>query len=148
MAEEKEWGAGELNRLVATLKEAKAEMRNEELDKAKEYTMRFFIYEKHLRIDLSKIDFGSLRGNNVVDLNDGSIMALVEKTSGDKEEGGSDVAEDVEEVCGPQSMPEETAKDPSLINAKVSLPPSENLCPFPMLYIMRPLRGLKICKKN
>ena len=82
-------------------------MRNVGLDQAKVYTMCFrwyaifLIRERHLGIDLYEIDFGSLKGNNIVDPNDGSIAALAEKISGDKKKGGSDVAEDVKEVLGP-----------------------------------------------
>ena len=72
-------------------------MRNEGLDKAEEYAMRFhwfvifLILERHPGIDLSEINFGSLRGNNVIDPNDGSIVALDEEASGEEDEGGSDV---------------------------------------------------------
>ena len=61
----------------------------------------FFSRERHMGIDLSGIDFGSLRGNNVVDANDESAPALIEKVSDNEENGGSDVVDDVEEVSGP-----------------------------------------------
>ena len=82
-------------------------MRNGGLNKAKEYAMHFlhstifFIRERHLGIDLFGVDFGSLRGNNIVDSNDESAPALIEEASDNEEEGGSDITEDVEEVLGP-----------------------------------------------
>ena len=107
LIEKEKWRASESNRLTAALGESRAKMRKEWLNKAKEYAMHFrwstllFIHEKHPRIDLSEIDFGSLRGNNVVDPNNESTTTLAEKASGDEKEGGSDVVEDVEEVAGP-----------------------------------------------
>ena len=61
----------------------------------------FFILERRLGIDLSKIYFGNLRGNNVIDPNDVSIATLIEEASGDDEKGGSNIAKDVEEVPSP-----------------------------------------------
>ena len=60
-------------------------------------------------------------------------MALVEETSGDEEEGGLDIAKHVENVPSPQLMPKETAKDLSVIDAKVSLFPSGELVLFPLI---------------
>ena len=137
LAEEKEWRVGELNRLAVALRDARAEMRKKGLDKAKEYAMCFrwsaifLICEKLSGIDLYEIDFSSLKGNNVVDPNDGSTTSLVKKANGDEEDGGSDVAEDVKEVLRAQSVPKETIKDPSPIDANVSLPLSGELVPPP-----------------
>ena len=56
----------------------------------------FLIREKRLGIDLFKIDFGNLRGNNVIDPNDVSIATLIEEASDDDEKGWSNIAKDVE----------------------------------------------------
>ena len=80
MAEEKEWKVREPSRLVTALEKARAKMRNEGLAKAKDYALRFYrsaiflIREKHLGIDLSEINFGSLS-----DPNDGLTSVPVEE---------------------------------------------------------------------
>ena len=84
---------------------------------------------RHSGIELFGIDFGSLKGNNVVDPNNGSALTLVEEASGDEEEGGSNVANDVKEVHDPQSVLEETTKDPSHVHANVPLPFFRELVP-------------------
>ena len=52
-------------------------------------------------IDLSGIDFGSLRGNNIIDPDDRLDSTLVKEASDNEKEGGSDVADDVEKVLSP-----------------------------------------------
>ena len=67
-------------------------MQKEFLDKAVKYAMRFrrsmlfLVKERHHGIDLSRINFVSLRGNNVVYLENGSILAPANQ-GGDGEEG-------------------------------------------------------------
>ena len=85
--------------------------------------MLFLVKERHPNIDLFGINLASLRGNNVVDPEDGSVVAPASQ-SGDGEEGNLDVVEDVEETFDVEAMTVEPAKDPptSEVNA---LPPSE-----------------------
>ena len=82
LAQEKEWKVGEPSRVNAALEVARAIMQKEDLDKVVEYAMffrrsvLFLVTERHPSIDLSEINFASLKGNNVVDLDDGFVVAL------------------------------------------------------------------------
>ena len=72
--------------------EAKVELKKGALTTVVEYAMHFWrsifflIREKHLGIDIFGINFASMRGNNIVDLNDGSAAISV----GEVEEEGDD----------------------------------------------------------
>ena len=79
----------------------------------------FFIKEKHHGIDLSKIKFVSMRGNNVVDLNDGSVVTSI---GGIKEENDdSKDVNDMEDVPDAKLISVDLAKDPT--STEVNAPP-------------------------
>ena len=84
--------------------EAKAELNDGALNTLVEYVIRFLrsalflIREKHLGIDLSRINFASMRGNNVVDPNNGSIVTLVGKVE-EKRDDSKD-AKDMQDAFG------------------------------------------------
>ena len=102
-------------------------MQKEFLDKAVEYAMRFrrsmlfLVKERHHGIDLSGINFVSLRGNNVVYLENGSILAPANQ-GGDGEEGDSNVVKDIKKTPDAEAMTIELAKDPPSSEVNVPLP--------------------------
>ena len=102
-------------------------MQKEGLDKVVEYAMffrrsvLFLVTERHPSIDLFEINFASLKGNNVVDLDDGFVVALTSYGGNDKK-GDSNAVEDTKETFDSETMIAEPAKDPSPSELNLSLP--------------------------
>ena len=94
--------------------------------------MLFLVRERHPGIDLFGINFTSLRGNNIVDLKDGFIVAPASQ-GGDDEYGDSNAAKNTKKTLDAEAMIVEPAKDPLSDEVNVSLPSSRANVPSPQM---------------
>ena len=76
-----------------------------------------FIREKHLGIDLFGINFVSIRGNNIVDPNEGFVVTLASEV----EEKRNDF-EDMDDAPGAELVSVDPAKNPPLLKLMLPLP--------------------------